>query len=45
MKRYSTVCFKCQKKISRTHFDIVLGADAAFLCEKHYKEVYKWLGL
>lgn len=33
----------CEARLSRISFDIVLGAFAAFLCEKHYKKVMRFL--
>ena len=42
MKSYPVKCFKCDKKMSRTHFDIVIGATAFFLCPKHLLEAVKY---
>lgn len=42
MKKYPTGCYICRKKLTRTHFDVVIGAMAFFLCPKHYKETLAW---
>lgn len=44
MKNYPVKCYMCHdKKMRRTHFDVVFGALAFFLCKEHQKALEKWL--
>ena len=39
------MCYKCNKKMKKENFDIVLGTFAAFLCDKCFKKIEKLLGV
>ena len=44
MRIFKVMCTKCFKVIRRNHFDIVLMATAAYLCDKHRVEAMKYFG-
>lgn len=48
MKKYPTSCYFCKstsgtRSMTRTHFDVVFGASAFFLCKKHQKTLQDFI--
>ncbi len=39
MKIHTVTCYFCDKRFKRQSFDVVIGALAFFLCEKHQVEL------